>query len=84
MIIVGINHAKGISKKSGDPYEAYVLHGVVRRYNGDIQVDSAWISPAEYDRSKVKLGDSVIVSKDGEVLVRGNEIDAVQLLLDRL
>lgn len=84
MIVLGINHAKGISKRTGDPYEAYVLHGVVRRYSGDIQVDSAWISPNEYERSKVKLGDNVIVSKDGEVIVRGNEIDAVQLLVDRL
>lgn len=84
MIILGINHAKGISKRTGDPYEAYVLHGVVRRYSGDIQTDSAWISPNEFERSKVKVGDNVIVSKDGEVIVRGSEVDAVQLLLDRL
>lgn len=82
MLVFGINYVKGISKKNGDPYEAYVLQGLVRRYNGDVQADTAWISPQEHQRSGVKVGDIVLVSKDGEVLVRDNRKDVVQAILD--
>lgn len=85
MIILGIVHAEGVSKKTGVPYNAYVLHGVVKRpMSGDVQVDTAWITPNEYVRSKVKPGDDVMVSRDGEVLVRDHHADVVQALLDRL
>lgn len=83
MIVVGITHAQGTSKKTGSAYDSYVLYGVVKRH-GEVQTASSWISPAEYERSNVKVGDNVIVSTDGDVIVRDSDLDIVKALLDRL
>ncbi len=70
MLICAIQYVKGTSKKTGEPYEAYVLHGLVKRFNGDIQTDNVWISPDEYNRSKPVVGDLVRIFRDGGVLIQ--------------
>lgn len=85
MLVLGIQHAQGTSKRTGLPYDSYVLHGISRRLTtGDIVVEAPWISPAEYERSGVKVGDLVIVGRAGEVLVRDSYGDAVNVILDLL
>lgn len=80
MLVVGIQFAKGVSKKSGQPYEAYVLHGLSRRYDGSIETQSCWISPTEYQRSGVKVGDLVRAFKDGGILIQDSLGDLKEFL----
>lgn len=80
MLVVGISFVKGISKKTQQPYESYVLHGIVRRFNGDIQVDSCWISVEEFDRQKITPGDIVRIFRDGGVLIQ-DHIDIAPILV---
>lgn len=80
MLVVGIQYAKGVSKKSGQPYEAYVLHGLARRFDNSIETQSCWISPLEYKSSGVKVGDQVRAFKDGGILILNNVGDLDEFL----
>ena len=83
MLVVGIQFVKGVSKKSGQPYEAYVIHGLSRRYDNSIETKSCWISPAEYQKSGVKVGDLIRAFKDGGILIQdsiGDLSDFLQLV----
>lgn len=85
MIVLGIQHAVGTSKKTGLPYDSYVLHGVSRRLGtGEVITEAPWISPAEFERSGVKVGDLIMVDRSGAVLVRDSYGDAVNSVLDLL
>lgn len=85
MLVLGIQHAVGTSKKTGLPYDSFVLHGITRRLGtGEVVTEAPWISPAEFDRSGVKVGDLVMVDRSGSVLVRDSYGDAVQAVLDLL
>lgn len=85
MLVLGIQHAQGTSKKTGIPYNSYVLHGISRRLGtGEIVTEAPWISPAEYERSGVKVGDLVMVDRSGAVLVRDSYGDAVNVILELL
>lgn len=69
MLITSIRYAKGTSKRTGSPYEAYILEGVGRRSDGGLQNQSVWISPAEYSRSGVQVGDQIRAFRDGGILI---------------
>lgn len=67
MIICGITHAKGVSKKSGEPYDAYVLHCLSRRINciDGFVAEQLWITPLEYDKYKPQVGQQIRPFKEG-------------------
>lgn len=69
MVIVGIQYAKGISKKSGQPYESYILHCISKsfRMSDGWETVTYWISPAEYSRTSPRIGEQVVVGRDGSV-----------------
>lgn len=69
MLITSIRYAKGTSKRTGSTYEAYILEGLGRRPDGGLQNQSVWISPNEYTRSGVEVGDQIRAFRDGGIMI---------------
>ena len=69
MLVVGIVHAKGTSKRSGEPYDAYVYHCLARSrtaIDGFITTN-VWVSPTEYEKDHISVGDQIRPFKEGGV-----------------
>lgn len=82
MLITGIRYAKGVSRKTGNPFEAYVIEGLSRRSDDSVQQQSVWISPAEYSFRQPKVGDQIRAFTDGGILIiDGGHYDGIDDLL---
>lgn len=84
MLVVGIVHAKGTSKRSGEPYDAYVYHCLARSGNtvDGLVTTNVWVSPSEYQHDHIEVGDQIRAFREGGVMKIENASLDLRLLAD--
>ncbi|MBQ1651420.1 MAG: hypothetical protein II056_03245 [Paludibacteraceae bacterium] len=87
MIIVNVQHRSGTSKKTNKDYDAYVVHGLARGYNG-VECTSVWVEPSCPGILELRPGDQVrIGSENGAHFIQQLNLscaEELQLLLDKI
>lgn len=84
-LVCSIQHAVGTSRRTGLPYDSYVLHCLSRRPNVGLVTDTIWISEAELKRSGVMVGDQVRAYRDGGIdVLSGSSVHDLGSVLDQI
>lgn len=87
MIVINVQHRSGTSKKTNKAYDAYVVHGIARGYNG-VESTQVWIEPNCPGIQDLRPGDQVrIGSENGAHFIQQLNLpcaDELQLLIDKI
>lgn len=68
--IIGREHKSGISKKTNEPYELYVLHGTFKNENADGECAWSAVVASSY-ATRTNIGDEVVIESH---FINGKEI----------